>query len=332
MITRAVLVVALAVTVHCAAVADDTALQPGSDRDSKLFPVVQIVTFENGPCVAGSGEKGTCYSQKECEGHGGSASGTCANGFGVCCVLYATCDDTITVNGTYFSNPAYPSTYATPGMCSITIVPPPGTCQILIHFDSFNLMGPTEGECGNDTFVVLGANPGSIIPVLCGHNSGQHMYLDVDNTNGPIQLVVTNSATSYGRQWKAGITFIGETDPCKAPPRCLQYHKETAGSIMSFNYGTPPMMLTNQMYSICFAYIPGFCDIGFSFDRFDLGNINQACENDYLAIGGIQHCGDFTAYTAQANATGPINLLVMSDSDNSREEEGFSGTYMMMPC
>ncbi|XP_064096977.1 neuropilin-1-like [Macrobrachium nipponense] len=328
MITRAFLVVALAATVRCAAVAEESS----SDRDSKLFPVVQIVTFENGPCTAGTGERGTCYSQKECETLQGSASGTCANGFGVCCVLQATCDGTISVNGTYFTNPGYPSSYASPGMCSVLLKPPAGTCQILIDFDAFNLMGPVEGECGNDTFVVMGANPGSTVPVLCGDNSGQHIYLDVDNTNDPIQLIVTNSANSYGRQWKAGITFIGENDPCKAPPRCLQYHKNTAGSIMSFNYGSNPMMLTNQLYSICFGYVPGYCDIGLNFDRFDLGNINQACENDYLAIGGQQHCGDYSPYTAQANATGPIAILVASDSDNSREEEGFSGNYMMMPC
>ena len=51
-----------------------------------VFPVVQIVTFDNGPCQTTSGDTGACYSQKECGNLGGSASGTCANGFGVCCV------------------------------------------------------------------------------------------------------------------------------------------------------------------------------------------------------------------------------------------------------
>ncbi|KAK7066142.1 hypothetical protein SK128_026521, partial [Halocaridina rubra] len=90
------------------------------------FPVVQIVTFENGPCTAASGETGTCYSQKECSNEGGSASGTCANGFGVCCVLTATCDGKASVNGTYFTNPGYPGTYMVPGMCMLELIPPPG--------------------------------------------------------------------------------------------------------------------------------------------------------------------------------------------------------------
>lgn len=322
--------VALAAFAHAASLAEEET----NTRDGKLFPVVQIVTFENGPCTASSGEVGTCYSQKECGNLGGSASGTCANGFGVCCVLTATCDGSLSVNGTYFVNPGYPSSYSIPGMCMLELIPPPGTCQILIEFESFNLMGPVEGECGNDTFVVMGANSGLNIPVLCGDNSGQHMYIDVDNSDGPYKLIVTNSANSFGRNWKARVTYIGENDPCKAPARCLQYHKGTSGSIESFNYGASPMMLTNQMYSICFAYVPGYCDIGLSFDRLDLGNINQACSFDYLAISGQQYCGDFGpgAFTTQANATGPIILGVGSDGDNGREEEGFSAHYMMMAC
>ena len=53
---------------------------------STVFPVVQIVTFDNGPCQTTSGEVGSCYSQKECSAMGGTASGTCAKGFGICCV------------------------------------------------------------------------------------------------------------------------------------------------------------------------------------------------------------------------------------------------------
>ncbi|KAK7066141.1 hypothetical protein SK128_026520 [Halocaridina rubra] len=217
-------------------------------------------------------------------------------------------------------------------MCMVELDPPEGTCQIFLEFDAFNLVGPVEGECQNDTFVVMGANVGSNIPVLCGDNTGQHMYIDVDNSQGPFKLIATNSALNYGRNWKIKVTFIGANDPCKAPARCLQYHKDVSGHFESFNFGATPMMLTNQMYSICFAYVPGYCNIGLSFDRFDLGNINQQCQFDYLAINAEKLCGDFASYTATANATGPIYLGVGSDSDNEREEEGFSGNYMMMGC
>ena len=31
-------------------------------------------------------QNGTCYTEDECDSRGGSASGSCAEGYGVCCV------------------------------------------------------------------------------------------------------------------------------------------------------------------------------------------------------------------------------------------------------
>ncbi|XP_071522759.1 uncharacterized protein [Panulirus ornatus] len=325
MLSRVILVVALAAattttTTTAASVGDDTDAQ----RDSKLFPIVQVVTFDNAPCEASSGEHGTCYSQKECESLGGTASGTCANRFGVCCVLTVTCDGMLSVNNSYFVSPSYPSSYITPGVCHTELKPPAGTCQVLLEFEDFSLVGPLEGDCTNDTFVVLGANAGSSIPTLCGTNTGQHMYIDIDDSEGPFKLVHTLSSFSFPRHWKIKVSFIDKNNPCKAPNRCLQFFKETSGPLSSFNsLGSPPMMLNNQAYSICFAYVPGFCDIGFSFDKFDLGNTNQICGGDSVAYQGENLCGDFSPLTAQANATGPISLLVSSDDSNEQEQVGF---------
>ena len=41
--------------------------------------------FPNSVC-AGDTFNGTCYSAEECSNRGGSSSGTCANGYGVCCI------------------------------------------------------------------------------------------------------------------------------------------------------------------------------------------------------------------------------------------------------
>ena len=49
-----------------------------------LFSVVQ---FKNNECTATSGLTGVCYSSTECTDNGGSASGNCASGFGVCCIV-----------------------------------------------------------------------------------------------------------------------------------------------------------------------------------------------------------------------------------------------------
>ena len=37
-------------------------------------------------CVGSSSRNGTCYTESECEDKGGTAAGSCADGFGVCCI------------------------------------------------------------------------------------------------------------------------------------------------------------------------------------------------------------------------------------------------------
>ena len=48
-----------------------------------LFSVVQ---FPNEACNSGSGSTGTCYTASECSTKSGTVDGTCAAGFGVCCL------------------------------------------------------------------------------------------------------------------------------------------------------------------------------------------------------------------------------------------------------
>ena len=48
-----------------------------------LFSVVQ---FPNDACSTGSGLTGTCVTSSECNTRAGTADGSCASGFGVCCL------------------------------------------------------------------------------------------------------------------------------------------------------------------------------------------------------------------------------------------------------
>ncbi len=41
--------------------------------------------FANGPCD-GDGKNGTCYTEQECQSRGGEGQGSCAEGYGVCCI------------------------------------------------------------------------------------------------------------------------------------------------------------------------------------------------------------------------------------------------------
>ena len=52
---------------------------------SKLVNIFSVVRFPNKVC-AGDSYNGTCYSSSECSTRGGSTSGTCAGGYGVCCI------------------------------------------------------------------------------------------------------------------------------------------------------------------------------------------------------------------------------------------------------
>jgi len=304
-------------------------LIPGS-----LIPsLISIITFDNEPCDTESEDPATgiCYSQKECANMNGEADGRCAQGYGVCCVLSG--DVTITESGSYFKNVGYPNAISTPGIVTATIEPPAGTTQIFLEFENLNLSGPEEGDCSNDTLVFVGANPGPEIPVICGKNDGQHMYIDIDNSDGPYKLIVTKSDAEFDRTWNIKTTFYSDSDAGKAPQRCLQYHSEKEGELMSFNFdGDDGSALNNHDYSICFGYVSGFCDIGMTFSRFDLGNINGNCGVDAVTVGCEKICGDYEDLSARANATGPIALHVMTDDLNEKVELGFSGTYMMMEC
>ena len=43
--------------------------------------------FPNGACMSSSaGKNGTCYAEDECKNKGGTGYGSCAGGYGVCCV------------------------------------------------------------------------------------------------------------------------------------------------------------------------------------------------------------------------------------------------------
>ena len=54
----------------------------------RVIPVIfhHNIRFANGPCSGANGMNGTCYTEQECDGRGGANSGTCAAGFGVCCL------------------------------------------------------------------------------------------------------------------------------------------------------------------------------------------------------------------------------------------------------
>ena len=52
-----------------------------------LLSLFAVVQFKNNECTSSNGDTGVCYTSTECTNNGGSASGNCAVGFGVCCII-----------------------------------------------------------------------------------------------------------------------------------------------------------------------------------------------------------------------------------------------------
>ncbi|XP_059089510.1 uncharacterized protein LOC131885470 [Tigriopus californicus] len=74
------------VLLACGALSDE---DQKSHRQKRLFSIFNIVTFKNDVCTTtGTGNlQGTCLTSTECTAKGGSSSGNCAAGFGVCCLF-----------------------------------------------------------------------------------------------------------------------------------------------------------------------------------------------------------------------------------------------------
>ena len=72
--------------------------------------IFNVVRFPNNPCGSADNFNGTCYTASECSALGGSSSGTCASGFGVCCVFSLACGGRTSANTSYATVNSYSTT------------------------------------------------------------------------------------------------------------------------------------------------------------------------------------------------------------------------------
>merc|ERR1711936_964341 len=89
------------------------------EREAKVLPIFQVVKFPNDVCK-GSSRNGTCYTKEECSSKGGKNEGSCASGFGVCCVFSLSCGKSSSENSTYI---VQASATAVSSPCTYTICP-----------------------------------------------------------------------------------------------------------------------------------------------------------------------------------------------------------------
>lgn len=201
-------ILAYALIVATAAAAED-GLTDGMP-EKKLISTFQIVRFPNDNCVGSNSKNGTCYTSAECSDKGGASSGSCADGFGVCCTFsISTCGSTSSENITYWTTPTT-VTSTLGGSCSLKLCPTNNNiCQLRIDFTSFAITGPSTltvctnraqmgsllnvgtntgaddaitwaTQCLSDSFSVSGLSPTNRVPTICGLNTGYHIYVDAN--------------------------------------------------------------------------------------------------------------------------------------------------------
>jgi hypothetical protein len=299
----------------------------GINRDSKVFSLFSVVQFKNTGCrsqsAMSSGQStvrnGTCYTASECSSKGGSASGNCASGFGVCCLfLVSTSGATISQNCTYLRNPSFPSVYSATSSLSYSISKcSTDVCYIRLDFETFQTLGPattTEPTGCVDTLVITTSttptataatatiNP-LIYPSICGNEVGQHIYIDIGNTaTDTATLAFSFTGTSTVRTWEIKVSQITCSNLNRPPTGCLQYYTTLVGRIMSFNFkSTTSSHLWYTDQNICIRQAQGYCCVqyqvcadqtsAFSIDRVQTyiaasaaGLVDTSCTTDYLAI------------------------------------------------
>merc|ERR1711971_294445 len=270
---------------------EQVSLETTETREGKVLPVFQVVKFPNDIC-SGATRNGTCYTAEECSTKGGASDGSCASGFGVCCVFALSCGGSASENQTYLIQSSV-TTLTSP--CKYTICPAStDICRIRFDFTTMvlagavagsitaaatavgaagTLNGPNVGDCVDDMFSISGAL-GRGSPTICGTNTGYHMIVDADRTGNTCHTALFNigGTTSTSRSWNILVTHYacGDTDS-SGWPGCLQYYTATANNIQ--NFGFPPTItavtsavthLSNQHYDICIRRASGSCYICYS--------------------------------------------------------------------
>lgn len=301
----------------------------------KSLSIFNIIKFSNDPCLSSEMKNGTCYTESECQTKDGTASGSCAEGYGVCCVFSLRCGGSSSENNTYFQ-----STGTDTGSCNVQICPREHICQLRLDFSKFDISQPsvqasldpamfnfklfngvvgpagldvsTMGQCLTDTFSVT--SPGSPTPpIICGDNNGQHMYVDASEACNILSFQLSGDAK---RSWEIKVTHLKCDDNNLAPSGCTQwFFGTTEGQIESFNFNGK-LHLANQNQNICIRRELNQCQICYSAAtmQFDLSTMLA----DDLGLQGVM--GKCCGYGTMATFTGGYDCLIIPQG--SRKADG----------
>lgn len=238
---------------------------------AKNIAIFNVVKFQNTECTGGNNNPGTCYTTEECEDRKGTADGTCAEGYGVCCIFEINCGGSSSENLTTFM-----SNDVQPGACQAKICKiDSDVVQLRLDFTTFVISDPSNsvdtafsinngnpstlpidmqtngGVCDTDSFAVTSpGGPGT--PTICGVNTDEHMYVDASEACNMLTFSIAENSL-VTPMWSIRVTQYARDFSNKAPPGCLQYHfGSDTGIIRSFNWnGGAGRHLSNQNQLIC---------------------------------------------------------------------------------
>jgi len=248
-------------------------------RHEKAIGIFNIVKFPNSVCETTSTAtpSGTCFTAEECTDKGGVASGSCADGYGVCCIIQLACGGTTSANCTYLTQ-ASTTTPPTAG-CTYEICPVDSTInRIKLDLKMFSIAGTflpathnaqhtdkesATGSCRTDSLSVTGTR--GPYPVICGVNTGQHMIVDTDGSTC-VKATFSYGMGSSARQYSIHVTQFASSNEMGGPPGCLQFYTGFSGMVSTFNWQgtatrTTSVHLQNHNYNVCVRQELGKCYI-----------------------------------------------------------------------
>ncbi|KAF5274134.1 hypothetical protein FQR65_LT04532 [Abscondita terminalis] len=166
-------------------------------------------------------------------------------------------------------------------------------CQVRLDFISLGLANPddTTGECTNEKFSVANS------PVICGYNSGQHMYIQTTNLGVNVRkldLTITRALNLPTSEWTVKVTqlhcpgtnafnlrnqlpVIVRDFPLLAPEGCTQYYTSGIDTFRSFGYNVRLNSIYSRplKYAICFKRTIATNCIKFSVVDIDLNALDS---------------------------------------------------------
>jgi len=244
-------------------------------RHEKAIGIFNVVRFPNNVCdTGGNGNmNGTCYTAEECTARDGVATGSCADGYGVCCVITLSCGATTTENCTYLNQDASNTPATDDGdenlSCTYTICPATTSIRrIRLELSAFQIADPFQpaedgsatnagdasssiGHCVTDRLNVIGV--GAAIPTICGFNTGQHMVADTDGIECVKAIFSFAPGGGTSRNYRIHVLQFDQFNDMGGPAGCLQYFTGQMGIVNTFNWNGigASTHLANQNYQVC---------------------------------------------------------------------------------